>query len=68
MPLRGYQPHGRKVECDVCAFIWRQGDMRKGVAGKQKGLEVCPRCFDNVHPNEAAVKPNPREGKLDEIK
>lgn len=66
--LRGYQPHGRKVICDVCGFYKRQGEMRKGVFGKQKGLEVCPDCFDSVHPNERPVRSNLKEGKLDEIR
>jgi len=41
--------------------------MRKGVFGKQKGLEVCPKDFDSVHPNEAPI-PHKREGYLDDIK
>ena len=65
--LRGYKPYGRKVTCDVCGQKWRQGDMRKGVFGKQKGLDVCPRDFDQVHPNERNV-PSRREGVLDDIK
>ena len=68
MPIiRGYQPYGRKVICDVCGQYWRQGDMRKGVMGKQKGLDVCPKDFDAVHPNERNV-PSKREGFLDDIK
>lgn len=66
--LRGYQPHGRKVVCDVCGWYWRQYDMRKGVAGKQKGLDVCPKCFDEEHPNERPIVRNPKEGRLDQIK
>ena len=65
--LRGYQPYGRKVECAVCGQKWRQQDMRKGGFGKQKGLEVCPKDFDSVHPNEAPI-PHKREGYLDDIK
>jgi hypothetical protein len=40
--------------------------MRKGIAGKQKGMEVCPDCFDPVQPNEKRVK-HRQEGKLVEI-
>jgi len=35
--------------------------------GGQKGFNVCPPCFDDVHPNEARVRPRP-EGRLVEIR
>ena len=63
----GYIPGDRKVTCAVCDFSWRRSEMRKGVAGSQKGLDVCPKCFDSVHPNEARVKPKV-EGKLVDIR
>ena len=66
--LRGFKSAGRKVVCDICGQYWRQGAMRKGVFGKQKGLLVCPSDFDPVHPNDANIRPKTREGKLDEIR
>lgn len=63
----GFQPRNRLVECAVCGQTWRFSDMRKGVMGKQKGLDVCPRDFDPVHPNEREV-PYRKEGDLDEVR
>ena len=62
----GYKPGDRKVSCDVCEFTYRRSEMRKGIAGKQKGMEVCPSCFDRIQPNEERVKFR-QEGKLMEI-
>lgn len=49
-PQNTYIPGDRLVECDVCGFIWRRSDMRKGVSQSQKGFFVCPDDFDDVHP------------------
>ncbi len=43
----------RWVECDDCGFGYRFSQMRKGVQGGQKGLDICPSCFDPVHPEDA---------------
>jgi len=47
-----YIPGDRKVDCDICGFTWRASQMRRGVSGNQKGLIVCPRDFDELHPLE----------------
>ena len=65
--LRGYKPYDRKVECQVCGQKWRFSDMHRGVFGSQKGLEVCPKCLDPVHPSEAPIRSRPEEGKLDKV-
>jgi hypothetical protein len=57
----------RLVECNICGLDYRFSRMRKGVMGSQKGLEVCPYCFDGIHPNEERVTFRPEE-KLEEIK
>lgn len=62
-----YIPGDRYVECDVCAFTMRRSQVRKGVFLAQKGLNVCPKCFDPVHPNERHPRHRP-EGKLVEIR
>lgn len=64
---RRFIPGDRLVDCDVCGQSYRRSQMRRGVAGKQKGLSVCPFDFDEVHPNEARVK-HRREGALEEIR
>lgn len=64
--FRDYVPGDRLVDCDVCGFTYRVSQVRRGVAGKQKGLVVCTPCFDPVHPLEAPV-PRKREGVLREI-
>lgn len=40
------------VECDVCDFGYRASEIRMGVAGSQKGFNVCPTCFDVVHEHD----------------
>ena len=45
-----YIPGDRKVECEVCGFVYRFSQMRKGKIGNQVGLDVCPDCFDSDHP------------------
>jgi len=62
-----YIPGDRWVECDVCGFAYRFSEMRKGVAGKQKGLSVCPTDYDTVHPNEGWKLPFKPEGKLKKV-
>lgn len=44
------------VTCDVCGFDYRLSQMRKGVAGSQKGLNVCPKDFDPEHPRDNPPK------------
>lgn len=58
--LRTFIPGNRYVTCDICGFDWRFNDMQRGINRQQKGLIVCPRCFDDVHPLDTPVKP-PRE-------
>ena len=57
----GYIPGNRLVKCDVCDWTWRYSDMRLGVADGQKGLVVCPRDFDPVHPLDNKPKPRKHE-------
>jgi hypothetical protein len=66
-PLYKYIPGDRKVDCDVCDFTWRFSQMRKGIAEGQKGLEVCPDCFDPIHPRENTPKLR-KKSKLPEVK
>lgn len=57
MPFsKTYIPGDRLVDCDICSFTYRFSQMRRGVAGKQKGLIVCPPDFDEKHPNDFEVK------------
>ncbi len=56
-----YTPGDRPVECDDCGYTWNFSDMRKGVAGKQKGLNICPDCFDSVHPLDNIPKMRPAQ-------
>jgi len=49
---RTYVLGDRKVDCDICGYTYRFSQMRKGVSGKQVGLNVCPDCFDEEHPRD----------------
>lgn len=62
-----YIPGDRLIDCQICGFTYRRSQMRRGIFGNQKGLIVCPKDFDDVHPNEAPVKKR-IEGKLEEIR
>ena len=64
---RVFIPGDRIVDCDECGMTYRFSEMRKGVAGNQKGLAICPDCFDEVHPHEHPV-PHREEGRLREIR
>jgi len=57
-----YIPGDRKVECEVCGFVYRFSEMRRGISDRQKGLEVCPDCFDLPHPLDTV--PNIKAEKL----
>jgi len=64
MMNRRYIPGDRWVRCDECGFGYRFSKMKKGVSLKQKGLYVCPKCFDERHSNtDWKLKPK-QEGKL----
>ncbi len=63
-----YIPGNRLVICDICGFEYRFSQMRKGVSGKQKGLNVGPVCFDPKHLNEDFVLKPKVEGILREIR
>jgi len=63
---RVYIPGDRLVECDICGFGYRRSEMRKGIFGTQKGRNVCPRDFDEKHPNDDKVG-HRTEGKLEKI-
>ena len=60
-------PGNRLVECQVCGFGYRFSEMRKGIVTGQKGLDVCPTCFDRPHPRDKPVKIRPKR-KLMEVK
>jgi hypothetical protein len=64
---RQYIPGDRLVVCDICGFEYRFSQMRKGVMGNQKGLNIGPDCWDNIHPRETKPKTR-KEGVLPEIK
>jgi hypothetical protein len=64
---RKYIPGDRPVECDICGFVYRFSQMRKGVMGNQKGFNVCPPCFDDIHPREIKVK-HRAEGIIPEVR
>lgn len=64
---KGYIAGDRKVTCDVCGWTYRFSQMRKGAMGNQRGLDVCPICWDVPHPREVAVKYR-AEGVLPEVK
>jgi len=38
--------------------------MKKGIMPKQKGLYVCPDCYDYWHPNEKWKLPTKKEGQV----
>jgi hypothetical protein len=53
--------HGEyKIACDICGFIYHFSRMRRGVSGKQKGLIVGPKCFDNIHPRDIKTRLRPK--------
>ena len=54
----------RQMDCDVCGFTYLYSQMRRGVAGKQKGLIVCPPDFDDEYPDE----PTPIPRKVPEVR
>lgn len=55
-----YIPGDRRFVCAVCGFTtYRLSEMRKGVSGKQIGLDVCPVDFDDRHPNDEKVNLRP---------
>lgn len=56
-----YKKGDRLVDCDICGFTYRFSEMRLGVSGKQKGLEVCPICYDSLHPNEKPFTLRPKK-------
>lgn len=61
MPYKnGYIKGDRPVTCDICGYDYRFSQMRKGITGSQKGLNVCPPDFDPIHPNDEkrALEPN----------
>jgi len=61
---RGYIPGDRLVECEVCGFGYRHSRIRVGVMPRQKGLYVCPTCYDAWHPNEGWKLPQKAEGAV----
>ena len=65
---RRYEAGNRWVLCDICDFGYRFSRMKKGVSGSQKGLTVCPDCYDEKHPNEDFVVPTRTEGILEEVR
>lgn len=65
--VKGYIAGDRKVTCDVCGWTYRFSQMRKGVMGTQKGFDICPSCFDGVHPRKTAPAYRP-EGILPEVR
>ena len=46
----GYIEGNRLVECEVCGFVYRFKQMRRGISENQKGVIVCPEDFDNPTP------------------
>ncbi len=54
---QGYIPGDRRVECDICGFVYRYSQMRRGVQLYQAGLIVCPRDFDPIHPRDKLITP-----------
>jgi hypothetical protein len=65
---RKYIPGNRWVKCDICGYGYRFSQMRKGIMPKQKGYDVCPPCFDEMHPNEGWKLPPKQEGKLEKVR
>ena len=65
---RRYVLGDRWVLCDICDFGYRFSEMRKGVSGKQKGLNVCPVCFDEPHPRDTVKVRHRVEGILEDVK
>lgn len=55
-----YIPGDRLVECDSCGFDYRFSEMKRGIMGSQKGLDICPVCFDYIHPNEDIPELTPK--------
>jgi len=65
---RRYIPGNRWVECDLCGFGYRFRQMRKGVAGTQKGFDICPECFDEPNPGDKWKMPVKKEGVLEKVR
>ena len=61
---RIYIPGDRWVRCDECGFGYRYSQIRKGVSLRQKGLAICPECFDTRQPNTDWRLPPRQEGRL----
>ena len=61
---RRYIPGDRWVRCDECGFGYRYSQIKEGVSLRQKGLGICPDCFDYRHPNTDWRLPPKQEGKL----
>lgn len=65
---RRYVLGNRWVVCDDCGFGYRFSQMRKGVSGLQKGLNICPDCFDPEHERDTYVVPKRTTGILEEVR
>lgn len=63
-----YTPGERLVDCDICGFTYRFSEIRKGVSGNQKGLNIGPDCWDAQHPRDIVKVKFRQEGKLKEIR
>lgn len=44
----GYEPGNHWVECERCAFVYRQAQMRT----EWTGLHVCKACWEPRHPQD----------------
>jgi NAD-dependent SIR2 family protein deacetylase len=62
-----YIPGDRLMTCDECGYDYRFSDMRRGKAKGQKGLELCPECYDPIHPRDDKPKLRPKK-PLPEVK
>lgn len=58
---RVYIPGDRWVECGVCGFDYRFTQMKK-----QRGVAVCPECFDSPGRDDSTVEKR-TEGKIAEV-
>lgn len=53
MAIRTYEPRGNDVEKKECARCG--GEYRKSALAKQKGILVCPECWDKRFANPLAT-------------
>ncbi len=52
-------PGDRLMLCDICGYEYHVSDLKKGKAEGQRGLNVCEKDYDPIHPRENTPKLSP---------